>query len=101
MQQEPYIGQPASPRPHGSLGHGLILLALLHLLQLVWLGDEPVMIWMTAITQFAYVLPATLVLAIMGRWSTIGGLWLGAMITVVLNMALAGIVCGGTTGIGG
>ena len=89
-----------APR-RGSVKHGVLLLMLLHLLQLVWLLDEPVMIWLTGMTQVAYLLPASIVLLVQKRWATLGGLWIAAVATVVLNMALAGIVCGGTTGIGG
>lgn len=84
----------------GRIGDGVVLLLLLHSLQLVWLG-EPLMMWFTGITQLAYVLPASIVLMVMGRWSTLGGLWLAAVGTAVLNFLLAGLICGGGTGIGG
>ena len=84
----------------GRIRDGVLLLLLLHSLQLVWLG-EPLMMWFTGITQLAYVLPASIVLMVMGRWSTLGGLWLAAVGTAVLNFLLAGLICGGGTGIGG
>lgn len=92
---------PDAPVNHGSVRHGVVLLLLLHLLQLVWLLDEPILMLFTGVTQLAYLVPATVVLVLKARWKTIVGMWLTAVLTLAANLAVFYLVFDGTTGIGG
>lgn len=69
----------------GSIGAGIGLLCLLHLLQIVFVADALEALFFMGVTQLVYALPAALVLAVKGRTRTMGGVLIGAGITFLLN----------------
>ncbi len=86
----------AGAAPHrGSIKHGMLLVLMLHLLQLLWFVDEPVWIWFIGVTQAIYVIPALIVTAIKRRTHTVGGIFIGAALTALLNFTLASMLCSG------
>lgn len=76
----------------GSIGAGVGLLFLLHLIQLVFITGGVEALFFMGITQFIYVIPAAIVLAIKGRTRTLGGLLIGAGITFFLNGLVFGLL---------
>lgn len=82
-ERKPDPGVAAKNR--GSLRAGIALVFLLHLLQILFVWEDPAMLVFAGVTQFAYVLPATIVLAVRGRLRSAAGALLGATITLVLN----------------
>jgi len=72
-------------RNRGSIRAGIGLVFLLHLLQILFVWEDPAMLVFAGITQFAYVLPATIVLALRGRLRSAGGALIGGGITLVFN----------------
>lgn len=79
-------------RARGSIGAGIGLLFLLHLLQFVFVFDAPEALFFMGITQFAYALPAAIVLAIQGRTRTMAGVLIGTGITILLNVLAFGVL---------
>jgi hypothetical protein len=77
----------------GSIQSGIGLLCLLHLIQLLFLPAGPEMLLFAGITQFLYVIPAVIVLAMKGRTRTLGGVLIGAGGTFFLNAAIFGVLC--------
>jgi len=87
--------QPASlpPAPEvqrGSIMEGFGFLLVLHLLQF------PMAIYSSylviGISQLLYVIPAALILRDKGRFETVKGIWTGAGITLLANIACLGII---------
>ena len=77
-------------RDRGSIQAGLGVLCILHLVQLVFILDGPEPLFFIGVTQILYVIPAIVVLAIQGRTRTIGGVLMGAGLTIFVNaLALA------------
>lgn len=81
---------PASEEKSGSIGLGIGLCALLHLFQVLLL---PVAgpFWI-GISQLVYVVPAVLIARKKGQVETAKGLWIGAGITFLINIACFGVV---------
>ena len=79
----------------GSIWHGVVLVFLLHGIQLIWFFGEPELIWFTGITQAVYVIPALIVTAVKRRPLTVGGIFLGAGLTALMNFTLASMLCTG------
>ena len=75
----------AAAKNRGSVRAGIGLVLLLHLLQILFVWEDPAMLVFAGLTQFAYVLPAAIVLAVRGRFRSAAGALLGAGITLLSN----------------
>jgi hypothetical protein len=85
---------PLPPDPaKGSIQAGVGLLCLLHLIQVLFLTQGVEALFFAGITQFVYVIPAVIVLAIQGRTRTMGGVLIGAGVTFFVNAAIFGLLC--------
>jgi hypothetical protein len=84
------IPGPEPAESPGSIGRGIGLLLLLHLVQLVLLPVGGV--FYIGLSQLLYVVPAAIVLARRGRSQTHKGLWIGAGITFLLNATCFGVI---------
>ena len=88
--------QAPAPEPHrGSVWHGILLVFLLHTLQLLWFLEEPVWLWFAGITQAFYVVPALIVTAVQRKTHTVGGIFIGAALSALINFTLASMLCTG------
>ncbi|MEK6286455.1 MAG: hypothetical protein AABO57_11990 [Acidobacteriota bacterium] len=87
---KPLIHEPAS---RGSVGKGIGLVLLLHLLQIpaaAMMGT--IILPVICVTQFVYVLPAYIIARRKGHEDTAKGMTIAASITALLNFACAGVV---------
>ena len=78
-------GPRVAAKNRGSIRAGIGLVFLLHLLQILFVWEDPAMLVFAGLTQLAYVLPAAIVLAFRGRLRSAAGALLGAGITLLLN----------------
>ncbi len=99
LEQRPRPARAPRSAKRGYFMHGVYVLLLLHCTQLLWLAgpDGWVLLWFIGITQVVYVVPAAIVMLVQGKFNTLGGLLAAAVATAVLNFALAGLLCGGST----
>ena len=77
----------------GSTGAGVGLLFVLHMIQFLFITGGTEALFFMGITQFIYVIPAAIVLAIKGRTRTMGGVLIGAGATFFINALVFGLLC--------
>jgi len=76
-------------------GAGVGLCFLLHVLQFPLGAVWPYAAFFIGFSQYTYVLPAIVIAAVLGRGGISRGLALGSLLTILLNIACFGVVCGG------
>ena len=76
----------------GSVGGGIALVLLLHLVQIPFAMRDPFSLVYLCVTQAVYVSPAFIVARRKGREETAKGIVIAASITALLNIACSGYV---------
>ncbi|MDF1702213.1 MAG: hypothetical protein P1V36_13740 [Planctomycetota bacterium] len=83
----------------GSIKKGILVLCCAHVLQVFALfGNGSEMLMMAGFTQFLYVIPLMIGFALKGQSATVGGIAIGAGLSMVINVAAFGLMCASMLG---
>jgi hypothetical protein len=85
---------PPTTHRRPGLGPGVGLCFLLHFLQIPLNSLWPGALFFIGFSQYAYLVPAMIVAGLVRRGHLASGMALGSLITILLNIACFGVVCG-------